>query len=955
MSDFGNIISESTDQRTLAPAAVGSQVVLMLAVSAVTIIAFNVLRPKNKIVYEPKVKYHVGNKKPPRISSGILGWVSPLLHTKEPELVDKIGLDAATFLRFLRMMRWIFLAVALLTCAVLIPINVTYNLKHVDKQNRDFLSMLTIRDVGGYFLFAHVGMVYVITALVLAGTWLHWREMVRLRRNFFRSPEYVQSFYARTLAVMHVPKKFQSDEGIRAIFETVQVPYPTTSVHIGRRVGRLPDLIEAHNIAVKQFEQVLVRYMKGGKLGKERPTIHIGGFLGMGGVKKDAIDFYTEKLKQTEAAVEAYRSQIDSRKPENYGFASMAAVPYAHVVAQMLANKHPKGTTITLAPNPKDIIWENLSKTPGEIMRKKTTGWFMLALVSFFNTVPLFLISVLANLSSLTSIVPFLQSWQHSSPKTFNFISGVLPPAVSALFGFFLPITMRWLSQYQGALTHSRLDRAVVARYYAFLVISQLIIFTLIGVVFNSVMEIVKQIGQHQSFQTIIDNLDKLPAKINQTYINQASYWLTFFPLRGFLVIFDLAQILNLVWIFFKTHFIGRTPRDHREYTQPPDFQYAIYYSNLLFMGTVGLVFAPLAPLVAVAAAVVMWISSWVYKYQLMFVFVSKVESGGRLWNPVINRLLFALMLMQALMVLTIGLQYGWKSFAWVATIPPFIIVLLYKVYINRVFASRFRYYVPSEAELREAKIWSQRSDLKGNRLEKRFGHPALHQDLYTPMLHANMMPLLAEVYHGKIDREQTKVEEYGGQRMDAQVIPGGIKIAAVDQRDLEYDPALYQRDRGELDWDARSISTTNMMSDAGSVYPSKSQFYEGGRASPAPTVPGYNNYLAHGAQNSEIELSRLDIPYHGDQQPLLPNAQSTSSLPGYSLPQQPYDSPQAQYPPPPGINPAYHASSPSDGYREAPTHRPYPSRQASGYTQPQPPRPDGGPVNMAGRGAFRG
>lgn len=85
----------------------------------------------------------------------------------------------------------------------------------------------------------------------------------------------------------------------------------------------------------------------------------------------------------------------------------------------------------------------------------------------------------------LTSFVPFLQTWSNSSPGTFTFISGVLPPAVSALFGFFLPIVMRWLSQYQGALTHSRLDRAVVARYFAFLVISQLVVFTLIGVIFS--------------------------------------------------------------------------------------------------------------------------------------------------------------------------------------------------------------------------------------------------------------------------------------------------------------------------------------------------------------------------------------------------------------------------------------------------------------------------------------
>lgn len=48
-----------------------------------------------------------------------------------------------------------------------------------------------------------------------------------------------------------------------------------------------------------------------------------------------------------------------------------------------------------------------------------------------------------------------------------------------------------------------------------------------------------------------------------------------------------------------------------------------------LFMAAVGLVYAPLAPLVSVACALVFWVSSVVYKYQLMFVFVTKIESGG--------------------------------------------------------------------------------------------------------------------------------------------------------------------------------------------------------------------------------------------------------------------------------------------------------------------------------------
>jgi hypothetical protein len=39
-----------------------------------------------------------------------------------------------------------------------------------------------------------------------------------------------------------------------------------------------------------------------------------------------------------------------------------------------------------------------------------------------------------------------------------------------------------------GALTQSKLDRAVVARYFTFLVISQLFIFTLIGVMFRTIV-----------------------------------------------------------------------------------------------------------------------------------------------------------------------------------------------------------------------------------------------------------------------------------------------------------------------------------------------------------------------------------------------------------------------------------------------------------------------------------
>ena len=150
----------------------------------------------------------------------------------------------------------------------------------------------------GNFLYAHVTVTYLITLLIIFSVNMHWREMVKLRRAWFRSPEYLQSFYARTLQVRHVSKKEQSDNGIKTIFESVKVPYPTTSVHIGRKVGKLPELIDFHNQTVREFEEILVKYLKGGHIKPNRPTIRLGGTCGCGGKRTDAIDFYTLVLNK---------------------------------------------------------------------------------------------------------------------------------------------------------------------------------------------------------------------------------------------------------------------------------------------------------------------------------------------------------------------------------------------------------------------------------------------------------------------------------------------------------------------------------------------------------------------------------------------------------------------------------------------------------------------------------
>lgn len=63
----------------------------------------------------------------------------------------------------MRLMRWLFLGITVLLFAMVLPVNITYTLRHTQAKDRDFLSILTIRDVDGSLLYIHVAAVYLIS------------------------------------------------------------------------------------------------------------------------------------------------------------------------------------------------------------------------------------------------------------------------------------------------------------------------------------------------------------------------------------------------------------------------------------------------------------------------------------------------------------------------------------------------------------------------------------------------------------------------------------------------------------------------------------------------------------------------------------------------------------------------------------------------------------------------
>src|SRR5690349_3622330 len=93
------------------------------------------------------------------------------------------------------------------------------------------------------------------------------------------------------------------------------------------------------------------------------------------------------------------------------------------------------------------------------------------------------------------------------------------------------------------------------------------------------------------------------------------------------------------------------------ELTALPAFDYAAYYNYFLFYSTVTLPLATIPPLVLPAAALYFSIDVYLKKFLLLYIFVPGTESGGMFWRVLFHRFVFASVLANLVVFLTVWVQ----------------------------------------------------------------------------------------------------------------------------------------------------------------------------------------------------------------------------------------------------------------------------------------------------------
>lgn len=665
-------------------------------------------------------------------------------------------MDATIFLRFTSMCRNMFLVLALVGVAILIPVNLSKSTKF-DNNPLSWLTNMSALNVYGPPTWVQVVVLWLFDVIIAGFLWWNYRKVMQLRRKYFETEEYQTSLHSRTLMLFDMPREACSDEGIARLIDDAVPNASFARTAVARNVKELPDLIQEHDSTVRKLEAVLAKYLKNPQqLPPNRPTCKAskkdrayGTYAA--GQKLDAIDYYTQRIRALEEEIKSVRASVDRRGTMPYGFASYTDISEAHAIAYSCRKKAAHGATIMLAPKPNDIIWRNMPLARSVRSRRRVVNSFWMVFLTLLWVAPNALIAIfLVNLSNLGRVWPGFKRTLESDTTLWGIIQGILAPALTSLVYLVLPMIFRRLSTKGGDQTKTGRERHVIAKMYAFFVFNNLFIFSVFSTVWTFVSGVIEKTGHGEGVWEAIQK-EEVAKNLFQSFCFNSLFWVTYLLQRQLGAAIDLAQLWSLVQAFFLKKFSSPTPREMIELTAPPPFEYASYYTYFLFYATITLCFAGIQPLTLVAAAIFFTLDSYLKKYLILYRFITKTESGGLYWRVIFNRFIFASVLANLVVLLTTWVQGDDTHIQFYASIPPMFLMVAFKFYCCSVFEPKIKYYSLMNMRKNPEAGVSKEARVRSDKLASRFGHPALYKKLITPMVNKKAQNMLPSIYSGRL------------------------------------------------------------------------------------------------------------------------------------------------------------------------------------------------------------
>ncbi|XP_019169582.1 PREDICTED: protein OSCA1 [Ipomoea nil] len=637
------------------------------------LVAFAILRlqPFNDRVYFPKW-YLKGLRSSPSQSGAFvkrivnldwrsyvrfLNWMPEALKMPEPELIDHAGLDSAVYLRIYLLGLKIFVPIALLSWAVLVPVNWTNSTlkdSNLTYSNIDKLSISNIPQ-GSPRFWAHIVMAYAFTFWTCYVLRTEYAKVADMRLHFLASEKRRPDQY--TVLVRNVPPDPDESysESVEHFFLVNHQDYLTNQVVCN--ANKLAKLVKQKESKQNWLDYYQLKYSRGGDMSK-RPTMKTG-CLGLCGNRVDAIDHQTAEIERLskEIAEEKERVKNDPKALMPASFVSFKSRWSAAVAAQTQQSRNPTLWLTEWAPEPRDVYWDNLAIPYVSLTIRRLIIAVAFFFLTFFFMIPVASVQGLASIEGIEKRARFLKP---IIEKKFikAFIQGFLPGLALKIFLIVLPSILMLMSKFEGFLSLSSLERRAASRYY---------IFNFVNVFFAS---IIAGAAFEQLNTFLHSSADSIPKTIGTAIPMKATFFITYIMVDGWSgTAGEILRLKPLIIYHLKNFFLVKTEKDREEAMDAGSIGFNTGEPQIQLYFLLGLVYAVVTPILIPFIIVFFGFAFLVYRHQIINVYNQEYESAAAFWPAVHGRIIFALVFSQ---ISTLGLL----STKHAATSAPFLIAL---------------------------------------------------------------------------------------------------------------------------------------------------------------------------------------------------------------------------------------------------------------------------------------
>ncbi|KAG0232951.1 hypothetical protein B0O80DRAFT_432152 [Mortierella sp. GBAus27b] len=639
------------------------------AVGAGVFVAFAIVRYWSKKVYQPRTYLVSDEKRSPELPTGLFSWVTASFSVPDSVLVERIGLDAYMFLRFMRMAAFLFAGFTLVGIPVLIPANVVPpNFVDSTGGTKVGLNKLNIGNVGEpWRLWFHLILTIVFCFSTLFMLWREMQEYTRRRHAYLMSEKHRKTPQATTILVTAIPDGLNNEDALYDIFN--RFPGGVRSIWLNRDPSKLTDLTEERETVVMKLEAALYAYVQSayGPRKKTDPELKepvrpIGrtSMIPFVGPKVDLIEFYTNRL--AELNQEIGQLQEHGATPAlNSAFIRFHTQFGAHSAVQTVVHPSPyQMAPMHVEISPLDVVWSHMNMST--LVRKGRTFLSVSAAtaLALFWSIPVVFVSTIANLDKLIQTFGFLAFLKKLPPDVVGGIQGILPPLFMAILMALLPVILTIMATLEGHVRYSSIMISLQQKYFVFLVINVLLLST----ISNGFLNLLGKM----SGMTFLDIVNLMSGHLPDA----STFFVTYALLQGFTgPVMELLQLTPLILNIVFTKMLGRSPRQIWNIQgRLSSVNYGVIFPQQILMFSVGMVYSTISPLILPLVTFFFTMFYLVYRHQFLYVYQQVHETGG-LAFPVAIKQAYAGIFIFEITILGIFLLQG------TANLPHVVLMLL--------------------------------------------------------------------------------------------------------------------------------------------------------------------------------------------------------------------------------------------------------------------------------------